>query len=96
MTVPANNPTSELDKQWKVIESGEADTLTRFFDWLLERGYTIGSWESVESLNFDSSYDEFQPLRIQPEQLFADFFGIDLDRIEVERRALLDALREGQ
>lgn len=30
---------------------------------------------------------------VRPEELMADFFGIDLKKIESERRALLDALR---
>lgn len=31
---------------------------------------------------------------INPEQMMADFFGIDRDRIETERRGLLERLRE--
>jgi hypothetical protein len=38
----------------------------------------------------------FQPVYGSKEQLLADYFEIDLDKIETERRALLDALRKAQ
>lgn len=31
--------------------------------------------------------------RFQPEELLAEYFGIDLDKIESERRAILEAIR---
>lgn len=36
---------------------------------------------------------QFMPDARSPEQLMADHFGIDLARIDAERRAILDALR---
>ncbi len=89
--------TPELDKQHKIIESGASDTLTEFYDWLHDQGYCIA--EEIEH-EWEDEYDDYghmlHPVRIRPEQLFADFFGIDLDKIETERRAILDALREAQ
>jgi hypothetical protein len=70
-------PTPELDKQAAIVASGEANTVQHFLDWL---------------------YDD-QNLVLEPdpgrsrEQLMADFFGIDLRKIETERRAILDAIR---
>lgn len=37
--------------------------------------------------------DRLTPLNQGPERLFARFFGIDLDKIEAERRAILEAIR---
>ena len=79
---------SELEKQHAVIESGESDTLTNFYDWLAEQGYEITEW--------DDDQREYRPISLRPEQLFADFFGIDLDKIETERRAILETLRGAQ
>jgi hypothetical protein len=70
-------PTPELDKQAALIATGETNTVQRFLDWL---------------------FDE-QNLVLEPdpgrsrEQLMADFFGLDLRKIETERRAVLDAIR---
>lgn len=84
----AKVPTPELDKQKAVIDSGRSDTVQEFYDWLREeRGLTL--CEPVP----DSIRGYYQPTYIQPEQLMADFFGIDRDKIEAERRALLEAIR---
>ena len=37
--------------------------------------------------------NEFQPLHASREKLLAEFFGIDLDKVEVERRKILDWMR---
>lgn len=80
-----NTPTPELDKQHAVIESGASDTLTEFYDWLGERGLIIAEWSEI--------WQEWIPVSTSGNQLFADFFGIDLDKIESERRAILEELR---
>jgi hypothetical protein len=79
--------TPELDKQRAVIESGASNTLTEFYDWLRDNGYQLAKW---------GENDRLYGIAVRPEQLFADFFGIDPYKIELERRAILDALREGQ
>lgn len=80
--------TPELDRQAEIIESGKADLLAEFYDWLIEQGYTL--CEPVPN----SLHGYYAPASYGgPEQLLADFFGIDRDKIEAERRALLDALR---
>jgi hypothetical protein len=80
--------TPELDKQHKIIESGASDTLTEFYDWLSERGWLLARWEANGKWN-----EYLEPVYTRPEQLFAEFFGIDLDKIESERRAVLEELR---
>lgn len=83
-----NTQTPELDKQRAVIESGASDTLTEFYDWLTdERGYVIAEWDAGERAYFSIGWS--------PETLFAQFFGIDLKKIESERRAILEELRNG-
>jgi len=82
-------PTPELDKQHAVIESGAAGTLGDFYDWLTdEKGWVLAEWTQDGMRN-----DYLKPVYFRPDQLFADFFGIDLDKIESERRAILEELR---
>jgi len=78
----AINDTPELDYQHLIIESGQSELLAKFYDWLIEQGYRFGQWVD----------EEFLAIHINPEKLFADFFGVDLNKIEQERRAILDEL----
>jgi hypothetical protein len=88
--VTVNIPTPELEKQHDVIESGASQTLTDFYDWLCEKGFVI-----AEYVKFEEYRDkQLVPTFVRPEKLFADFFDIDLDKIESERRAILEVLRE--
>lgn len=82
--------TTELDKQVEIVKSGKAGLVQEFYDWLIEeKGYTL--CEPVEGSR--SGY--YLPASYGgPEQLMADFFGIDRDKVESERRAILDAIRE--
>lgn len=81
--------TPELDKRNQIIDSGATDVLTSFYDWLFEHGFVIAKYEQFEE------YDNPQlvPLARHPEQLFADYFGVDLDLLDKERRALLEYVR---
>ena len=84
--------TPELDKQAEIIKSGQNEVLGNFYDWLNEQGYEICGQNTYAY--WDDDKWEYQPIHTRPEQLFADFFGIDLDRIEQERRAILEALQQ--
>ena len=83
--------TTELDKQKEIIASGKAGVVQDFLDWLSsERHYMLCEPKP------DSLHGYYLPAMYGgPEQLMADFFGIDQDRVEEERRALLDAIRAG-
>lgn len=82
--------TPELDKQIEIVRSGKAQTVQDFYDWLVEeRGYTLCEPKP------DSLHGYYLPAMYGgPEQLMADFFGIDRDKIETERRALIEDLRK--
>lgn len=89
MKLAAQVETPELDKRKKVaLDTGASQVLTDFYDWLTqEKGYTL--CEPVPG----NLHGYYGPASYGgPEQLFAEFFGIDLDRVEAERRLLLDAL----
>lgn len=79
--------TPELDKQAKIIKSGAAGHVQEFIDWCNEQGYALCLPRP------DSLHGAYTPIMLSPEQIMADHFGIDRDKIETERRALLDHLR---
>ena len=64
----------------------ESRELSNFVDWLREQGYEICEENESENRPYDR-------LRKSNEQLFADYFGIDLKKVEEERRALLEEIR---
>jgi hypothetical protein len=85
-------PTPELDRQIALVRTGRPGAVQEFLDWLLdEQGYVLAKYQDrVEP----GVYSE-QPVEqhVRPEQLMADHFGIDLRKIEAERRAVLDWLQ---
>lgn len=87
--------TPELDKQSEIIHSGQAATVQDFIDWLSEQKYVLARYVPEDERTDDDGIYGEQPVAvfIQPEQLMADFFGVDLRKIDAERRALLDAIR---
>ena len=89
--------TPELDKRKReVLDPGLNTVVQDFYDWLTqEKGYVLARYvPEEERFEGDGIYGE-QPVAVHldPEQMMAEFFGIDLDKIEAERRALLDHLR---
>lgn len=63
-----------------------------FLEWLQGR-YTLCRLPTPIRLRKNRYY---RPARINIEELLADFFGVDLDEIEKERRMLLEVLRARQ
>ena len=84
--------TPELDKQLSIINSGKAEVVQEFIDWLSDvRGFTL--CEPIPG----SLHGYFGPASYGgPEQLMADFFGIDRNKIEQERRQILERIRQEQ
>lgn len=132
--------TPELDRQHEVLESGKAQVVQDFYDWLVEQGYVLGKYqteitETCRGVRPDPLWSEsncdggfvkrttrkngeeihagivcpvcggsgevtrslvesrLMPALVVPEQLMADYFGIDRDKVEAERRAILEYLR---
>jgi hypothetical protein len=74
----------------------KAEVLQEFVDWLNdERGYSICERRPSGKSTAHEELDEYWPASYGGyNRLFADFFGIDLDKVEQERRAILDHVRE--
>jgi hypothetical protein len=74
----------ECEKLAKVSETSQK--IGEFLEWLNEQGFTICR------LGEDNS-DLFYPDYTSINQRLADFFGIDLNKVEAERRQMLETLR---
>lgn len=79
----------ELERMRAVGE--ESRSIGSFLDWLCEQGITL--CEVSESRYRDG---EYLPISEGPEALLARYYDIDLEKIETERRRMLDELREKQ
>jgi hypothetical protein len=83
---PTRPETPELERQSAAIADG-AHRVGEFLDWLGEKGYHLGRYSEG-----GNAYDAGP----RPADLIAAFYDIDLNKIEQERRALLEYVRELQ
>lgn len=74
---------SEIEKVRAVRERSQ--TIGAFLEWLQSKEYVIASW---------GADDKLYPVRDSIEQLLAQYFDIDLKKLEKEKRALLDEIRK--
>lgn len=76
-------PTPELDKMLAVNDKSQV--IGEFLDWLRnDKDYVLAEYCTDD--------DNLYPTHSSIETLLADFFGIDLKKIEEERRAILKSL----
>lgn len=95
--------TPELDKASKIV--GESQRIGEFIDWVKDTKHIwlcqyITCTEVREHIFKPGTYYEVEvtelvPIKISTESLLAEFFDINLDKIEAEKRALLEQVRCG-
>lgn len=85
MTTPATGPYPEHNKQQAVLEKSQA--LGEFLD---EGPYVLAEYRKIEGL----TDPQLMPVTRPIQQVLANWFGIDLDRIEAEKREMLAAMRD--
>jgi hypothetical protein len=74
--------TPELDKMTAVQPFSQK--IGEFMEWLsTEKKLGLGSWDK-------RGYDLYQPERASIENLLAEFFDIDLNKVEKEKRAIIE------
>lgn len=78
--------TPECDRL--VAVSGESQRIGAFFAWL-----THDRDPQIELCERADRGDQLWPVSRSIEQLLAEYFEIDLDKVEAERRMLLSAVR---
>lgn len=76
----------ELEKIQAVKETSQA--IGEFLAWLSGQGIILGRFEAVDGL--DGEW--IMPIYRQNNQLLADYFNIDLNKVEKERMALIESL----
>lgn len=106
-TISQMPSTPELDRQLDIIQTGKPGVVQDFIEWLDENGYVIAR-RCNDPIHRGSSRLIGGPMPshcgvcegtgivetyIDRPKMMASFFLIDLDKIEQERRILLDALR---
>lgn len=77
----------ECEKLKKV--SKKSQVIGEFLDWLLGDGEYV-----IAEIVDDDGDENLFPVHESTEQLLAAYFKIDLVKVEKERRALLDCIRE--
>jgi hypothetical protein len=69
-------------------------------EFLETSGYVLAKWvDTEEECTGDDCYDDHPHLvatRLNTEQVLAEHFGIDLTKVEAEKRAMLETMRLGQ
>jgi hypothetical protein len=76
----------ELEKM-KTI-SIKSQVIGEFIDWLGTEQMCVAQWGADDPL-----YPELHPVRLSIEKLLAKYFSIDLNKVDKEKRALLDYVR---
>lgn len=71
---------------------GANQTVGNFIEWLHEQGMEIGRFEKMRGF----SDPQFVPITKSRDALLAEHFDIDRDKLEAEKRAMLDELRAAQ
>lgn len=67
------------------------DTVQEFIDWLYD---TDPNWEIGQWVKYRRGDHVFEPLRMNREAIMAEFFGINLKRIDQEKDRMLAELRK--
>lgn len=80
----AQPKTPECDRLVSVAD--ESHKLGEFLDWLEQR-------KRLSLARWSRSDDQLVPDYTPKEQLLAEYYGIDLDKVDAERRALLKHVR---
>jgi len=84
----------EIDKL--IAAHGDAFIIGEFIDWLGESGYRICAFQEFTRHSGelgDCTPAGWYPQRKSYEQLLADYFEIDLKKVEEERREILESIR---
>lgn len=85
-----------------VAVSEESNKIGEFLDWMASKDIVLCTWEE----NDDEDTNDYLPHILMTvdkyrghsgiERILGEYFGVDLDKVENERRALLEWLREVQ
>ena len=70
----------------------KSQVVGEFLEWAAEKGISLCQADP----NYTGEYSPYWPVRLPRGKLLAEFCGIDLDKLEEEKTAMLTKLREEQ
>lgn len=70
----------------------DAQIIGEFMDWLESEGYYIARYEEVEGY----SNPQLVVSMKRPDEFLSSYFGIDQQKVESEKRQILDELRAAE
>lgn len=73
--------------------SGDVSTLHEFLEWTRSEGLILCRLQDTGRIRFDAPVEEYFPSYESMQDLIYRFFEIDDDKLERERRAMLEELR---
>jgi len=66
-----------------------------FIEWLSEEGYRIANWHENECSECSCMADQILlPVMKNTPEMLAEYFDVDLIKIEKEKQAMLDSIRK--
>jgi len=98
-TPPAKTPPCPECEKLKAV-SEYSQKIGEFLTWLVNvKQLDLSKYQEVEECQYcgeDGMFtgEQLMPYHTDKEQLLAEFFGIDLKKVEEERRALLSSIQE--
>lgn len=91
------DPYPELSRRHAVIESGDSQIIGEFLEWAEHRGYRLMKTVTTEVLDWRGNPTEEEgEVPVNVEQALAEYFEIDMAKVEAERRELLAKVRRDQ
>lgn len=70
----------------------QSQAIGEFLEWCLrEKGYALAEWGESRMIG-----TRMMPISYSTEAILAEFFGIDLKKLEAEKLAMLDKMRREQ
>ncbi|MFA5152110.1 MAG: hypothetical protein WC554_06110 [Clostridia bacterium] len=86
---------SKYQETTKLVKvSPESLKLGAFLDWLQNQGIHLCKWEETHCSAGDP--EDLVEIRTPKEKLLAQYFEIDLDKVEIEKRNLLEEIRNAK
>jgi hypothetical protein len=91
----------ECEKLAKVHE--ESQKIGFFLEWLFYAKGVLCKWHDARKEWVDEKHDDYfwesqgyYPIRENIDQILADYFEIDMNKIDAERNALLNSIRDNE
>ena len=92
----SNKEYPECEKIAEVSE--ELNKIGRFLNWLkMEKGFVLGEYYKVDEIDDISDYGDLEevifPVHTSTDKLLAEYYDIDMNKVEEERREMLEDIR---